>query len=56
MCDGSHRAAGKFKPFVVTNETAEAKDYYLCQCGHSKNRPFCDGSHKAVRIVPAVSA
>jgi CDGSH-type Zn-finger protein len=31
MADGS----------VVTNEGT----IYLCRCGQSKNKPYCDGSH-----------
>ncbi|MEM6306479.1 MAG: glutamate synthase-related protein [Pseudomonadota bacterium] len=28
------------------------KDYFWCQCGQSKNQPFCDGSHAGTGITP----
>ncbi len=28
------------------NVIKEAKTVYLCRCGFSKDKPFCDGSHK----------
>jgi CDGSH iron-sulfur domain-containing protein 3 len=29
-------------------EVVEKARFSLCRCGHSQNRPFCDGSHKTV--------
>jgi len=33
----------KVDPYVA--EVEEGKTYYWCQCGESKNQPFCGGSH-----------
>lgn len=27
-------------------DIGEKKTVWLCRCGYSKNKPFCDGSHK----------
>jgi len=28
-----------------------ADELYLCRCGHSKTKPYCDGSHKALGFI-----
>ncbi len=33
------------QPFVMENQRKRA--VALCRCGHSGQRPFCDGSHKS---------
>ena len=32
----------------LQKEIAEGKTAYLCRCGASKEKPFCDGTHTAI--------
>lgn len=40
---------------IAARQPAEAeleagKTYFWCACGHSKEQPFCDGTHKEVNF------
>ena len=50
MNNGSLRIEGDFevvdqdgRPFGLSGRTKVS----LCRCGHSSNKPFCDGTHKS---------
>lgn len=43
QCDGPVTLFDAFGDRVTTAQQA-----WLCRCGASKNKPYCDGSHKAV--------
>ena len=37
----------KSTPFAIAKEELKDKGkLYICACGLSKNKPYCDGSHK----------
>lgn len=42
-------------PFTIADQDgneidARRKTIALCRCGHSKIRPFCDGTHNAIKF------
>ena len=49
LTDGPYEVTGEVSVTApdgtVLRETGKA---YLCRCGHSAKKPFCDGSHKRV--------
>jgi len=46
--NGSIRVTGTVDFVDEDGNVVETKtDFSLCRCGHSKEKPYCDGSHKA---------
>ena len=47
--DGPLRVEGNLEVCSGTGRTvSRVTEAALCRCGHSKNKPFCDGSHRVV--------
>jgi CDGSH-type Zn-finger protein len=43
-------AEGDSLDYEETKKYPVQQQYALCRCGHSGNKPFCDGSHKKVQF------
>jgi CDGSH-type Zn-finger protein len=49
--NGPVKLTGEFTLTRADGQTIDVDgDVYLCRCGGSKNKPFCDGSHRSVGI------
>jgi CDGSH-type Zn-finger protein len=44
--NGSLRVNGATLIGADGNIITDKDTYSLCRCGHSKDKPFCDGSHR----------
>ncbi len=52
--NGPLRLVGNLEVVSGTGHTCNKVDEtYLCRCGHSNNKPYCDGSHKAAGFQAA---
>jgi len=48
MPNGPIRVVGNLEVVSGTGRTCnKVRETYLCRCGQSKNKPYCDGNHKA---------
>jgi len=47
--NGPYIVTGTFELVDANGETFETrKAISLCRCGHSSNKPFCDGTHRKI--------
>ncbi len=47
--NGPYQVKGTVELVDAEGKTWETKEtVWLCRCGHSARKPFCDGSHKRV--------
>ncbi|MCA0272724.1 MAG: CDGSH iron-sulfur domain-containing protein [Proteobacteria bacterium] len=50
--NGPLKVVGNLEVVSGTGRTVnKVRQVFLCRCGHSQNKPYCDGSHKAAGFV-----
>lgn len=57
--NGPLKVEGEFKLVDSSGTTfnlPEGKTAFLCRCGHSSNKPFCDGQHAKQEFESDVKA
>lgn len=55
--NGSIRITGDVELIDAEGNRFETKpSFSLCRCGHSENKPFCDGTHKKIGFESAPRA
>jgi CDGSH-type Zn-finger protein len=57
--NGSARVEGDFTILDANGNTFDLSGrttISLCRCGHSENKPFCDGTHRKVNFQSEVKA
>jgi CDGSH-type Zn-finger protein len=57
--NGSVRVEGDFAVLDANGNTFDLSGrttISLCRCGHSENKPFCDGAHRKVDFQSEVKA
>jgi len=49
--NGPYQVKGSIQLVDAEGRVWETKEtVWLCRCGHSSRKPFCDGSHKAANF------
>ncbi len=49
LADGPIQVTGECEITDPTGQKVATKEsFYLCRCGASANKPFCDGGHKRI--------
>jgi CDGSH-type Zn-finger protein len=57
--NGGIRVEGEFELFDLSGKKFDLNGrtiVSLCRCGHSKDKPFCDGSHREVGFQSEITA
>lgn len=55
--NGSLRITGNVELIDAEGNAYETKkSFSLCRCGHSENKPFCDGTHRTMGFKSAPRA